>query len=207
MSRLQEQSRRELLQACASPGSSERVSQLLLRLIPLKTFIPAIMEELFFSALTGSVQIDNIIPYILRMETAEYNLQMTGQTGAAAVAGISGSVGVPALHDPSAPHQPASVPVILDTNQSLQQLGTVQETVTISGDGTITHANGQFATNGTEVQIVTSGTGSQIVNTTHSGQGGSIQRASLISEAGQVLTLYSDGGSGQTSQTTQAGAT
>lgn len=37
------------------------------------------MEELFFSGLIGSVQIDSIIPYILRMETAEYNLQMTGQ--------------------------------------------------------------------------------------------------------------------------------
>lgn len=37
------------------------------------------MEELFFSGLTGSVQIDSIIPHILRMETAEYNSQMVGQ--------------------------------------------------------------------------------------------------------------------------------
>ncbi len=34
------------------------------------------MEELFFAGLIGSVQIDSIIPYILRMETAEYSSQM-----------------------------------------------------------------------------------------------------------------------------------
>uniref|UniRef100_Q26622-2 Isoform 2 of Orphan steroid hormone receptor 2 n=1 Tax=Strongylocentrotus purpuratus TaxID=7668 RepID=Q26622-2 len=33
----------------------------------------AIMEELFFAGLIGNVQIDSIIPYILRMETADYN--------------------------------------------------------------------------------------------------------------------------------------
>ncbi|GFO06446.1 nuclear receptor subfamily 2 group c member 2 [Plakobranchus ocellatus] len=115
---LQEKARRELLLACTSPGSSERVSQLLLRLFPLKTFVPAVMEELFFSALTGSVQIDNIIPYILRMETAEYNLQMTGQTGAAAVSKMYGAVAVPALHDPSQPEQPASVPLVLESASS-----------------------------------------------------------------------------------------
>ena len=115
---LQEKARRELLQSCTSPGSSERVSQLLLRLIPLKTFVPAVMEELFFSALTGSVQIDNIIPYILRMETAEYNLQMTGQTGAAAVSKMYGAVAVPALHDPSQTEQPASVPLVLESASS-----------------------------------------------------------------------------------------
>lgn len=37
------------------------------------------MEELFFAGLIGNVQIDSIIPYILRMETAEYNTQMAGQ--------------------------------------------------------------------------------------------------------------------------------
>jgi predicted cobalt transporter CbtA len=34
------------------------------------------MEELFFAGLIGNVQIDSIIPYILRMETAEYSNQM-----------------------------------------------------------------------------------------------------------------------------------
>lgn len=178
---LQEKARRELLQACSSPGSSERVSQLLLRLIPLKTFVPAIMEELFFSALTGSVQIDNIIPYILRMETAEYNLQMTGQTGASAVAGISGSVGVPALHDPNAPHHPAGVPVVLESSHhqvTLGSIGTAEPlTVNIGGSGNSSLGN--------------SSTGVAHVITTSSGGLGS-QRASLISSAGQVLTLYSE---------------
>ncbi|KAI8763973.1 orphan steroid hormone receptor 2-like isoform X2 [Biomphalaria glabrata] len=161
ITRLQEKGRRELLLACSSPGSSERVSQLLLRLIPLKTFVPAIMEELFFSALTGSVQIDNIIPYILRMETAEYNLQMTGQTGAAAVAGITGGIGVPALHDPNAPNQPPSVPILLESSQN--QLGEAN------------NARGNRDSTAT---------------TTHNTNMGI--RASLLSEAGQVLTLYTD---------------
>jgi len=34
------------------------------------------MEELFFAGLIGNVQIDSIIPYILRMETAEYSSHM-----------------------------------------------------------------------------------------------------------------------------------
>ncbi|KAH9500583.1 Orphan steroid hormone receptor 2 [Bulinus truncatus] len=165
ITRLQEKARRELLLSCSSPGSSERVSQLLLRLIPLKTFVPAIMEELFFSALTGSVQIDNIIPYILRMETAEYNLQMTGQTGAAAVAGITGGIGVPALHDPNAPNQPPCVPILLESSQNQVQL--------ITSDNNSARGNRDSST-----------------NSSHSANMGI--RASLLSEAGQVLTLYTD---------------
>ncbi|BFZ08807.1 hypothetical protein BsWGS_11846 [Bradybaena similaris] len=173
---LQEKARRELLQACASPGSSERVSQLLLRLIPLKTFVPAIMEELFFSALTGSVQIDNIIPYILRMETAEYNLQMTGQTGAAAVAGISGGIGVPALHDPNAPNQPPSVPVVLESSQQQVTLSNADAATLNMGSGCDSSSLGH--TSSGVAHVITSGVG--------------LQRASIISSAGQVLTLYSD---------------
>ena len=48
------------------------------------------MEELFFAGLIGNVQIDNIIPYILRMETAEYNSQVGG-LGAANDASLSES--------------------------------------------------------------------------------------------------------------------
>lgn len=70
----------------------DRVAQLLLRLLPLKAFTPSTMEELFFSGLIGSVQIDSIIPYILRMETAEYNLQMTGQNVASASIGDFGGL-------------------------------------------------------------------------------------------------------------------
>ena len=47
------------------------------------------MEELFFAGLIGNVQIDNIIPYILRMETAEYNSQMGGSSGVMGGAGLA----------------------------------------------------------------------------------------------------------------------
>lgn len=33
------------------------------------------MEELFFAALIGTVHIDSVIPYILRMDQTEYNGQ------------------------------------------------------------------------------------------------------------------------------------
>lgn len=60
-------------------SNPDRLSKLLLRLPPLHGMTPSIMEELFFAGLIGNVQIDSIIPYILRMETAEYNSQMVGQ--------------------------------------------------------------------------------------------------------------------------------
>lgn len=34
-----------------------------------------VTEELFFAGLIGNVQIDSIIPYILKMETTDYNSQ------------------------------------------------------------------------------------------------------------------------------------
>lgn len=55
------------------PTKLNRFSKLLLRLPTLRLLSPAIMEELFFAGLIGNVQIDSIIPYILRMETADYN--------------------------------------------------------------------------------------------------------------------------------------
>lgn len=61
------------------PNSPDRLSKLLLRLPPLQALQANIMEELFFAGLIGNVQIDSIIPYILRMETAEYNSQMASQ--------------------------------------------------------------------------------------------------------------------------------
>ena len=80
--KLQEKAGREFVKYLNQHNelNSSRISDLMLRLPPLKTFSPNTMEELFFSGLIGSVQIDSIIPYILRMETAEYNLQMTGQS-------------------------------------------------------------------------------------------------------------------------------
>ncbi|XP_025108699.1 orphan steroid hormone receptor 2-like [Pomacea canaliculata] len=71
-------------------AAANRVAGLLLRLLPLKTFVATTMEELFFAGLIGNVQIDNIIPYILRMETAEYNQHMSGQMAPSAVTSLSG---------------------------------------------------------------------------------------------------------------------
>ncbi|CAH0561881.1 unnamed protein product [Brassicogethes aeneus] len=50
-----------------SPDDSDRFPRLLLRLPPLRALEPSILEELFFAALIGKVQIDSVIPYILRM--------------------------------------------------------------------------------------------------------------------------------------------
>uniref|UniRef100_V9KJF9 Nuclear receptor subfamily 2 group C member 1-like protein n=3 Tax=Callorhinchus milii TaxID=7868 RepID=V9KJF9_CALMI len=65
-------------EAKSYPDDSYRLSRLLLRLPALRLMSSAITEELFFAGLIGNVQIDSIIPYILRMETAEYNSQITG---------------------------------------------------------------------------------------------------------------------------------
>lgn len=67
------------------PNSPDRLAKLLLRLPPLQALQANIMEELFFAGLIGNVQIDSIIPYILRMETSEYNSQMQSQGLSAAV--------------------------------------------------------------------------------------------------------------------------
>lgn len=62
------------------PNQTDRLSKLLLRLPALRLLQPSVMEELFFAGLIGNVQIDSIIPYILRMESAEYAAQMSGGT-------------------------------------------------------------------------------------------------------------------------------
>ena len=55
--------------------AEERFPRLLLRLPPLRSLQPGLMEELFFAALIGTVHIDSVIPYILRMDSTEYNGQ------------------------------------------------------------------------------------------------------------------------------------
>lgn len=55
-----------------------RLARLLLRLPALRLMSSSITEELFFTGLIGNVPIDSIIPYILKMETADYNSQVTG---------------------------------------------------------------------------------------------------------------------------------
>ena len=53
--------------------AGDRFSKLVLRLLPLRSLLPNITEELFFSGLIGSVQIESIIPYILKMDANEFN--------------------------------------------------------------------------------------------------------------------------------------
>lgn len=51
-----------------------------MRLPALRLMSSGITEELFFTGLIGNVPIDSIIPYILKMETADYNSQITSPT-------------------------------------------------------------------------------------------------------------------------------
>lgn len=57
--------------------AEDRFPRLLLRLPPLRSLQPGLMEELFFAALIGTVHIDSVIPYILRMDSTEYNGQFS----------------------------------------------------------------------------------------------------------------------------------
>lgn len=50
-----------------SPEDLDRFPKLLLRLPPLRAFEPQIIEEMFFTSLIGQVQIDTVIPYVLKM--------------------------------------------------------------------------------------------------------------------------------------------
>ncbi|XP_073431084.1 nuclear receptor subfamily 2 group C member 2 isoform X2 [Dendrobates tinctorius] len=62
----------------AYPEDTYRLARILVRLPALRLMSSSITEELFFTGLIGNVPIDSIIPYILKMETAEYNGQITG---------------------------------------------------------------------------------------------------------------------------------
>ncbi|XP_063220484.1 nuclear receptor subfamily 2 group C member 1-A-like isoform X2 [Bacillus rossius redtenbacheri] len=59
------------------PEDKDRFPRLLLKLPPLRALQANVMEELFFAGLIGSVQIDSVIPYILRMEEGEYYSQLS----------------------------------------------------------------------------------------------------------------------------------
>ena len=59
---------------------SSRFENLLLRLAPLRSLQPDVLEELFFAGLIGNVQIDSVVPYILKMEASEYQSQFGGMT-------------------------------------------------------------------------------------------------------------------------------
>lgn len=62
------------------PDDTYRLTRILTRLPALRLMNSNITEELFFTGLIGNVSIDSIIPYILKMETAEYNSQDSDPT-------------------------------------------------------------------------------------------------------------------------------
>ena len=66
--------------ADSSSPNSDRFENLLLLLGPLRSLQPDVLEELFFAGLIGNVQIDSVVPYILKMEASEYKSQFGGKT-------------------------------------------------------------------------------------------------------------------------------
>lgn len=64
----------------ADSTNENRFADLLLVLAPLRSLLPDVLEELFFAGLIGNVQIDSVVPYILKMETSEYQSQFGGKT-------------------------------------------------------------------------------------------------------------------------------
>ncbi|XP_050439439.1 orphan steroid hormone receptor 2-like isoform X2 [Adelges cooleyi] len=67
--KLQEKALKELKQHINKENSDEhRIAILLLRLPALRSLQPNIIEEIFFSSLLGSFQIDTVIPHILKMK-------------------------------------------------------------------------------------------------------------------------------------------
>lgn len=67
--KLQEKAIKELKHHLTNECNDEhRVAILLLRLPTLRSLQPSIIEEIFFSSLLGSFQIDAVIPQILKMK-------------------------------------------------------------------------------------------------------------------------------------------
>ena len=62
----------------AHPGDRNRFPRLLLLLSPLRSLHSETLEDLFFSGLIGNIQIDSVIPYILKMEPKEYQNHLGG---------------------------------------------------------------------------------------------------------------------------------
>ena len=77
----------ELRDLCADEA---RFSRLLLRLSPLRSLQPDVLEELFFAGLIGNVQIDTVIPFILNMEPEEYKQQFNSPSLGAKVLMVNG---------------------------------------------------------------------------------------------------------------------
>uniref|UniRef100_A0A3Q0SIP1 Nuclear receptor subfamily 2, group C, member 1 n=1 Tax=Amphilophus citrinellus TaxID=61819 RepID=A0A3Q0SIP1_AMPCI len=73
--RFQEKAYMELQDYVTRTYPEDSYRFLLLRLPALRLISAAVTEELFFAGLIGNVQIDSIIPYILKMESTDYNSQ------------------------------------------------------------------------------------------------------------------------------------
>ena len=62
------------------PGDKNRFPRLLLLLSPLRSLHGDTLEDLFFSGLIGNIQIDSVIPYILKMEPKQYQNHLGGKS-------------------------------------------------------------------------------------------------------------------------------
>ena len=62
------------------PGDKNRFPRLLLLLSPLRSLHGDTLEDLFFSGLIGNIQIDSVIPYILKMEPKQYQNHLGGMS-------------------------------------------------------------------------------------------------------------------------------
>ena len=73
---IRDQAVAELQSHCQSskPEDNSRFSKLLLRLSPLRSLQPDVLEEIFFAGLIGNVQIETVIPFALTMDTADHKL-------------------------------------------------------------------------------------------------------------------------------------
>lgn len=80
----------------SNPSDSNRSMQLCLRLATLRLLSPTIVEELFFAGLIGSVEINSIIPYIMRLDAVEYGALLRG-------GGIAVTTSASATNDSSSP--------------------------------------------------------------------------------------------------------
>ena len=89
--RLQEEACHELQQHIdcnCNDISNNRMSRLLLRLPALRLLSADLLEQLFFMGLIGNVQIDCILPFIIRMEPSEYTMHMGTPVTVAAVSSV-----------------------------------------------------------------------------------------------------------------------
>ena len=72
MTQLQEKAFQELREQIGD-CNSDRFAKLLLRLPPLRSFRRHIIEQIFCPCLGDQCGIDNIIPFILKMDNVEFN--------------------------------------------------------------------------------------------------------------------------------------